>query len=176
MSPSSAREATPDVTTPTSTQTTPPRAKHSGSAHSHTPETTPTSGLTRQPLRPRQPNRCDSKIIPDNETPPTYRSGAGLVLTRPGYYTDPPLSELKVRVGEGDRCEGVRVGEGDRCEVENFTVGRRGFGKVCFFGVTDVARLDLDSLGMPLSLSLYIYIIHALSPSFSHLTKFALFC
>ena len=165
MSPSSAREATPDVTTPTSTQTTPPRAKHSGSAHSHTPETTPTSGLTRQPLRPRQPNRCDSKIIPDNETPPTYRSGAGLVLTRPGYYTDPPLSELKVRVGEGDRCE-----------VENFTVGRRGFGKVCFFGVTDVARLDLDSLGMPLSLSIYIYIIHALSPSFSHLTKFALFC
>ena len=35
---------------------------------------------------------------------------------------------------------------GGHCEVENFTVGREGFGKVCFLGMTDVAGLDLDNL------------------------------
>lgn len=70
------------------------------------------------------------------------RSGLGLVLMGHGYYTDPPISELEVRLDEG------------RCEVENFTVGRRGFGKVCFLGVTDVVGLDLDSLGNLFSSSL----------------------
>ena len=61
----------------------------------------------------------------------------GLVLTRSGYYIQPVLSEL----------ETTKTVEG-RCEVENFTVGRRGYGKVCFLGVTDVVDLDLDCLGM----------------------------
>ena len=71
-----------------------------------------------------------------NPFSPYTSNDVGLVLTRGGYYTEPPLSELETRMEEG------------RCEVENFTVGRRGFGNVCFLGVTDVAGLDLDSLGV----------------------------
>ena len=66
---------------------------------------------------------------------------SGVVLTQLGYYTIPPLSELDTLASEG------------HCEVENFTVGREGFGKVCFLGVTDVAGLILDDLGTDHSLS-----------------------
>ena len=34
----------------------------------------------------------------------------------------------------------------NRCLVENFTVGRHGYGNVCFLGVTDVYGLDLDKI------------------------------
>lgn len=44
-------------------------------------------------------------------------------------------------VSEGDGATGTK-----RCPVENFTVGRYGYGNVCFLGVTDVAGLDLDSI------------------------------
>ena len=33
-----------------------------------------------------------------------------------------------------------------RCLVENFTVGRYGYGNVCFLGMMDVAGLDLDAV------------------------------
>lgn len=58
----------------------------------------------------------------------------GVILTQPGYYTVPPLSEL----------EAMFVG--GHCEVKDFTVGREGHGKICFLGVTDVAGLNLDNL------------------------------
>lgn len=31
------------------------------------------------------------------------------------------------------------------CLVDNFTVGRYGYGNICFLGITNVAGLDLDS-------------------------------
>ena len=69
-------------------------------------------------------------------------------MTGADYYTEPPLSELETTVVDG------------RCEVENFTVGREGFGKVCFLGVTDVTNLDLDSLGKMVHLTTYNVYIH----------------
>ncbi|XP_063884197.1 nuclear pore complex protein Nup98-Nup96-like isoform X2 [Scylla paramamosain] len=63
---------------------------------------------------------------------------AGIKLQRPGYYTLPPVEELAQMVEtEGDT---------KRCPVTNFTVGRYGYGNVCFLGVTDVAGLDLDAV------------------------------
>ena len=55
-------------------------------------------------------------------------------MTRKGYYTLPCLEEL------GDLVEE------NKCLVENFTVGRAGYGNVCFLGVTDVFGLDLDKI------------------------------
>ncbi|KAG0722887.1 Nuclear pore complex protein Nup98-Nup96 [Chionoecetes opilio] len=62
---------------------------------------------------------------------------AGIKLQRPGYYTLPPMDMLAQMVAYEE--------EDKRCPVENFTVGRYGYGNVCFLGVTDVAGLDLDS-------------------------------
>ena len=67
--------------------------------------------------------------------PPSLSDVLGVTMTGGDYYTEPPLSELETTV------------VGGHCEVENFTVGREGYGKVCFLGVTDVTNLDLDSLG-----------------------------
>ena len=61
---------------------------------------------------------------------------AGLVLRRPGYYTIPSLEELVEFVN--DRGE---------CWVENFAIGREGYGNVCFPGDTNVASLNLDDIG-----------------------------
>ena len=70
-------------------------------------------------------------------SPPPPLSPLGVILTQTDCYTVPPLSELETTVSGG------------HCVVENFTVGREGYGKVCFLGVTDVVGLDLDTLGEP---------------------------
>lgn len=62
----------------------------------------------------------------------------GMKLQRPGYYTLPPMEELAQMV--------VTEGDAKRCPVANFTVGRYGYGNVCFLGVTDVVGLDLDAV------------------------------
>ncbi|XP_050720849.1 nuclear pore complex protein Nup98-Nup96-like isoform X5 [Eriocheir sinensis] len=69
---------------------------------------------------------------------------AGVKLHRPGYYTLPPLDEVAQMVitDSDNNNEGAA---NKRCPVENFTVGRYGYGNVCFLGVTDVAGLDLDA-------------------------------
>lgn len=56
----------------------------------------------------------------------------GITLRRPGYYTKPPLSALRLD-GAG------------QCWVEDFTIGRTGYGSVMFPGRMDVHGLDLDS-------------------------------
>ena len=61
----------------------------------------------------------------------------GIILKRPGYYTIPPLNELKSYVDEN----------GD-CFIEDFTVGREGYGNVVFPGKINVAGLNLDKIGM----------------------------
>lgn len=60
---------------------------------------------------------------------------AGIVLRRTGYYTIPPLQELATMVDENGNCI-----------VENFTIGREGYGNVFFPGETNVAGLNLDEI------------------------------
>ncbi|XP_068236847.1 nuclear pore complex protein Nup98-Nup96-like isoform X2 [Palaemon carinicauda] len=60
---------------------------------------------------------------------------AGIKLTLSEYYTLPSLEDLKDMIDSQGRCV-----------VENLTVGRYGYGNVCFLGVTDVTGLDFDSL------------------------------
>ena len=55
---------------------------------------------------------------------------------RPGYYTIPSLAELNQRVdADGDLF------------VDDFIVGRVGYGKAKFLGTTNVAALNLDEIG-----------------------------
>uniref|UniRef100_A0A8C7JVH7 Nuclear pore complex protein Nup98-Nup96 n=1 Tax=Oncorhynchus kisutch TaxID=8019 RepID=A0A8C7JVH7_ONCKI len=60
---------------------------------------------------------------------------AGIVLCRVGYYTIPAMDELAKMVDEN----GV-------CVVENFTVGRKGYGSVFFHGEVNVTGLNLDEI------------------------------
>ncbi|XP_012944343.1 nuclear pore complex protein Nup98-Nup96 [Aplysia californica] len=57
----------------------------------------------------------------------------GVVLTRPGYYTIPSLDEMIDLMDENGNVF-----------VEDFTVGRVGFGNVFFPGTTNVAGMNLD--------------------------------
>ncbi|KAK5638782.1 hypothetical protein RI129_013077 [Pyrocoelia pectoralis] len=59
----------------------------------------------------------------------------GVKLTRPEYYTVPPLNELYKY--KNDRGE---------CVIKGFIVGRLGFGEVCFRDPVDVANLNLDEI------------------------------
>lgn len=71
------------------------------------------------------------------ELPPisTDPHPTGIVLTRPGYYTIPPLDKLTEYLTDDGRCI-----------VPNFTVGRKGYGNVYFGEPIDVAGLNLDEL------------------------------
>lgn len=70
------------------------------------------------------------QILGENEADlPTLRS--------PDYFTEPCLSELAVR---------ELMSSGYCSKVENFTVGRFGYGFVEFSGETDVRGLDLDRI------------------------------
>ncbi|XP_074651968.1 nuclear pore complex protein Nup98-Nup96-like [Tubulanus polymorphus] len=68
-----------------------------------------------------------------DDTPPIHP--AGIILRRPGYYTIPSLDELADAVdGNGD------------CFVQDFTIGREGYGSVFFPGVTNLAGLNFDEI------------------------------
>lgn len=70
------------------------------------------------------------KIVPNNQTTlPTLESS--------DYFTEPCLSELATR---------ELVDPGYCSRVQNFTVGRLGYGCVRFTGKTDVRWLDLDQV------------------------------
>lgn len=69
---------------------------------------------------------------PDPAKPP---HPAGIVLTRPGYFTVPSMDELASMVGPDGHCI-----------VDNFCVAREGYGNVYFPGRMDVARLNLDDI------------------------------
>nr|XP_020488921.1 nuclear pore complex protein Nup98-Nup96 isoform X2 [Labrus bergylta] len=60
---------------------------------------------------------------------------AGIVLNRVGYYTIPSMDDLSEMVDEN----------GD-CVVENFTVGRKGYGSIFFPGEVNVTGLNLDEI------------------------------
>lgn len=60
---------------------------------------------------------------------------AGIVLNRVGYYTIPPMEELADMVDENGECV-----------VENFSVGRKGYGSIFFPGEVNVTGLNLDEI------------------------------
>ncbi|XP_061558364.1 nuclear pore complex protein Nup98-Nup96 isoform X1 [Phycodurus eques] len=60
---------------------------------------------------------------------------AGIVLRRVGYYTIPSMDELADMVDDGGECV-----------VENFTIGRKGYGSIFFPGTVNVTGLDLDQI------------------------------
>lgn len=60
----------------------------------------------------------------------------GITLRRPDYFTLPSLNELVEMMDANGECV-----------VENFVVGRDGYGNVVFPGFTNVAGLNLDEIG-----------------------------
>ena len=64
---------------------------------------------------------------------------AGVVLCRHGYYTSPSLETLAELIDKN----------GD-CIVDDFVIGREGYGSVMFPGQTNVANLNLDEIGWSL--------------------------
>ncbi|XP_010261150.1 PREDICTED: nuclear pore complex protein NUP96 [Nelumbo nucifera] len=59
------------------------------------------------------------------------------VLHSPGYFMEPSLKELAAReLNDPGYC----------CRVRDFTIGRVGYGRVKFFGETDIRWLDLDRI------------------------------
>ncbi|KAJ3589071.1 hypothetical protein NHX12_009919 [Muraenolepis orangiensis] len=60
---------------------------------------------------------------------------AGIVLSRVGYYTIPSMDELAEMVDHNGQCV-----------MENFTIGRKGYGSVFFCGVVNVTGLNLDEI------------------------------
>ncbi|XP_078258062.1 LOW QUALITY PROTEIN: nuclear pore complex protein Nup98-Nup96 [Rhinoraja longicauda] len=61
---------------------------------------------------------------------------AGIVLTKVGYYTIPSMDELAQQL----------TNESGECVVENFTIGRKGYGSVYFPGVVNLTNMDLDEI------------------------------
>ncbi|XP_005161496.1 nuclear pore complex protein Nup98-Nup96 isoform X1 [Danio rerio] len=60
---------------------------------------------------------------------------AGIVLSRVGYYTIPSMEEL-----------GKMLNENGECIVENFTIGRKGYGSVFFPGEVNLTNMILDEI------------------------------
>lgn len=60
---------------------------------------------------------------------------AGVKLRRAGYYTIPSMSELSTMVDT----------EGN-LNVENFTIGRQGYGNIFFPGITNIKGMNFDDI------------------------------
>ncbi|XP_062261704.1 nuclear pore complex protein Nup98-Nup96 isoform X7 [Platichthys flesus] len=60
---------------------------------------------------------------------------AGIVLNRVGYYTIPSMKDLADMTDEHGECL-----------VENFTIGRKGYGSIFFPGEVNVSGLNLDEI------------------------------
>ena len=68
-------------------------------------------------------------------TPPPPHP-AGIVLARPGYYTIPCMEALSELVDEDGSCY-----------VEDFTIGREGYGSIFFPGITNITNMNFDEIG-----------------------------
>ncbi|XP_048773367.2 nuclear pore complex protein Nup98-Nup96-like isoform X2 [Ostrea edulis] len=95
----------------------------------------------RVPITSKSPDDTDLSLNQtvdesiERPTTPPPRNLAGIVLTRPGYYTIPSVEEV---------CE--QVDENGDCFVDDFTVGREGYGNIFFHGPINVANLNLDDI------------------------------
>jgi len=86
------------------------------------------------------PSSADVKRLSSNSlTPPVCSSG--IINTRPDYYTIPTVDELD------------SMATGNSIEVDNFTVGRHGYGVIVFPGSTNVCGLNLDKLGKSMDMT-----------------------
>lgn len=101
------------------------------------------SSLFPPPTRPDVPVSAE-QLLPRTEEqestpltrPPEAQRKCGIVMQRADYYTVPSLDELDQQAQLGKDLV-----------VQDFTVGRRSFGKVRFLGPTCVSGLNLDELG-----------------------------
>lgn len=104
------------------------------------PASATSSASTKSPAVQASPSTISSAsqtpASPDENSPQSDHP-AGIILTRPEYYTIPSLKELEKMM---DRATGD-------CIVNGFTVGRAGYGSVFWPGETNVAGLNLDDLG-----------------------------
>ncbi len=74
----------------------------------------------------------DAPEIDDEDAEP---QPAGVKLRRAGYYTIPSMSELSTMVDS----------EGN-LNVENFTIGRQGYGNIFFPGLTNIKGMNFDDI------------------------------
>jgi nuclear pore complex protein Nup98-Nup96 len=70
-------------------------------------------------------------VVEGQESHPT-----GIVLHRVGYYTIPPLDDLIHHIRDDGSCM-----------VDNFTIGREGYGNIFYPDSFDVAGLNIDDIG-----------------------------
>ncbi len=70
-------------------------------------------------------------LPPSPPTPPPQ-----IILTKPGYYTIPPLIELQRGLIDNGSCI-----------VDGLVIGRDDYGEILFPGTTDIQGLNLDELG-----------------------------
>eukprot|EP00118_Oscarella_pearsei_P016872 m.164444 g.164444 ORF g.164444 m.164444 type:complete len:1829 (+) comp38880_c0_seq2:1554-7040(+) len=79
-----------------------------------------------------------SDYEPSSNGPSTADPLTGITLTKTGYYTKPSMSELQSLAETQSDSSPI--------EVDNFEVGREGYGCVTFEGKTDVRGLNLDEI------------------------------
>ena len=99
--------------------------------------TTPTYTITDSPL----PAPTSQPVQPTTT----------VILTKPGYYTHPPLDELEQLVQQDGNCI-----------IDDFAVGRTGYGEIIFIGKTNVTGMNLDELGkqyVRLSICLFHWLV-----------------
>lgn len=94
------------------------------------------------PFRPVVSVAAD-RLLPQTEAPestpvshPPEARRCGIVLQRADYYTVPSVDDLDEQAKTGKDLV-----------IQDFTVGRKMFGKVRFLGPTHVSGLNLDELG-----------------------------
>ena len=86
------------------------------------------------------PSSVDVERLSTNSlTPQVSLAGpSGILNTRSDYYTIPTVNELD-SMATGNLFDPI--------EVDDFTVGRHGYGVIVFLGSTNVCGLNLDKLG-----------------------------
>ncbi|XP_011615072.2 nuclear pore complex protein Nup98-Nup96 isoform X2 [Takifugu rubripes] len=82
----------------------------------------------------------EDSLLEDRDEEPQQESKhaphpAGIVLNRIGYYTIPSMEDLADMVDENGECV-----------VENFSVGRKGYGSIFFPGEVNMTGLNLDEI------------------------------
>ncbi|XP_012673966.1 nuclear pore complex protein Nup98-Nup96 isoform X2 [Clupea harengus] len=78
---------------------------------------------------------CVPEELEEEQDAPKSPHPAGVVLCRVGYYTIPSMEELSRMLNENSECV-----------VENFTIGRKGYGSVFFPGVVNLTNMNLDDI------------------------------
>uniref|UniRef100_A0A8D3BN44 Nuclear pore complex protein Nup98-Nup96 n=1 Tax=Scophthalmus maximus TaxID=52904 RepID=A0A8D3BN44_SCOMX len=86
-------------------------------------------------LNMHKPARNGLEVSTSRHESITFSVFSGIVLNRVGYYTIPSMKDLAEMVDD----------HGD-CSVDNFTVGRKGYGSIFFPGEVNVTGLNLDEI------------------------------